>query len=382
MLCYCPYSGTNWRTDNFSGKWKGIVTQPHPIFSSDLDSLLQRSGDLVAGRLAAQEQRLLFLALFNSIKDNKGVSLVQFEVPAEPSTSTILLNSEALLHFISWYQGTWRERLQLPRILITRATRNMTECRYWLEAWVSRKEEFEELTLARLTLEESWERKELQEKKEATLNRLINSATKSAENFAGRLANWAMEAGDVPVGLRQYWTELFRLKGDAIFNVRAGDLSELREHMEENLSMYNSPVVVKTILDHLRKLERTYKLGIGFWLDGEESGSSSWKMLDDDTPDTVEQYNKNLAITNYAPPDKPRKENYPNIVAFLRAQGAWVLLQDRIAAQQAQQSKIEQMIVKQEEAVLGEFLEELDSEETDQLLLNLGVDHKPAEDEL
>jgi hypothetical protein len=361
MLCYCPISGTNYRTDNFSGRWKGVVPQQHPIFSAPLDSLLQRSGDLVAGNLSPTENRLLFLALLF----NTGQVSLEPGVCAEPSQQTILRNSEALIRFISWYDGVWKSRLFLPAIIIRHESRKIENIQHWLEAWNNAKETWENSKAARKSLEAHWQEETEQQRKEAALSRLIHSATKNPENYAGRLASWAMIAGKVPPDWREDWTKLFHLKGLDIFQAKNIDLQELVDHMEENLEVYHAPIFSTTVLSHVRRLLRMNSAGLGTWIETGDSTNGSgtpWSILDDE----VEEHNKTVAISRYAPPEgSPRPSDpgaYPNRLAFLRAKAAWEL-------QEARRVELETSLAAEAEKLSTETelmkLEEMDNPEED-----------------
>lgn len=363
MLCYCPYSGTNWRTDNFRGQWNGVITQPHPIFLAPLDSLLARAGEFCSDQMSLQEQRLMFLALLHNTGN------VKFECPAEPYPNVILNNREALLRFITWYDNSWRSKLRLPHLAVTRSTRRLENMSSWLEAWEACREQYMTSKLARTNLERFWEEEELQKTREAALFKLIHSATKTSENYAGRLAAWAMVAADVQPELREYWTQLFKLKTPEIFQANAHHLEIMVDHMEDNLSVHTAPVYATAVLQHVRKLLRYCAAGYGAWIDGTMEGSkAAWSFADDEIQ-SVEQYNQDTAIANYAPEIEPREEHYPTRVAFIRARMGWLLKKQR---DEEQAAKLVAAAATLEKLTEMDQLEEVESPEDD--LDNLGID--------
>ena len=315
MRVYCKYSGVEFQVSNFTHKMhiEGI----HPIFFAELKSLLNRAGDWAAGRLSEEEGRLLFLALFHNTK------LVDFRTTAHPANRIVQLNMEVLLKFITWHSNVTSPQLRLSRIAITHDTASMNNCRYWLEAWNDARKNWEN------NYQIATMRKRVADK-EAALERLIKSATRDPESYAGTLAAWAMEAGNVPKHTREYWISLFRLKGIAVYGARTVDLEELVDHMEEHLEAHIGTIYAHAVLRHIRILLAKNRAGINFGLgmpdeelekaDLLEMQHNPFKIVEDD----VEVHNREVAAAT-APLREPLKSDYPNLVAFLRAKAAWIL---------------------------------------------------------
>lgn len=373
MLCWCPYSNTNYRTDNFKGKWKGTINAPHPIFYSPVDSLLQRAGDLVSGELVPQEARLVFLALLNS------TGLVTWEYAADPQAATVLLNSEALVRFINWKHNAASAALLLPRFVVRHANRRLENCEHWLSSLFEAKKSWE--------LRNSDHRlREKLAQKEAVLHRLLHSTTKRGNNYALKLAAWAMEAAAVPDNMRSYWTQLFSLTGLELYkpDFTLADFSELREHMEDNLQIYNSPLYVNAVLHHVRRLEEIRAKGLDYWLgitatgasSAEEAEQNNYRFLDD----SIESNNVSAAIETYAPLTKPSEREYDNKVAFIRAKAAWMLAEQK--REQAAALMQRQLEAEREETLQSLDAAEQRAEDADNFdLLTADIRYIPANEE-
>lgn len=348
MRVYCKYSGTEFAVDTFTQKMH--VEGIHPIFFTPLKALLNRAGDWAAGRLNEKESKLLFLALFHNTE------LVDFRTTAHPEHRIVQLNMEVLLKFINWHTNISSPQLKLPRFVITPDTASLNNCRHWLEAWNDCRKNWEnnyQIYTARKRVAD----------KEAALERLIKSATRNPESYAGTLAAWAMEAGNVPKFLREYWTDLFKLKGIAVYSARGADLEELVEHMEEHLEVHTGTIYAHAVLRHIRILLAKNRAGINFGLgmpdeeleklDLLEMQNNPFKIVEDD----VETYNREVAAST-APLREPVKQDYPNLVAFLRAKAAWILAQKSLRV-------AEKLATNEAKAELNDAMEAVYEDEVD-----------------
>lgn len=357
MLCLCPLSGTYYRTSNFSGKWKAPIEVPHPIFSAPLDHLLQRSGQLIKGELSPQEDRLLFTALLHN------TGMVDFRCSATPSPITILRYSERLLHFIGWYDGAWRSRLQLPRIVIDHPTRKLRQLGGWLEAWEAERTLYLATQITRKMRDEEEIAAAKQERREAALYRIIHSATRSSDQYSGRLAAWAMEASAVPLPLRELWTSYFRLSGIQIFSVDEKDLRELLDHMEGELDIFTSPIFTGEVLKHLRNIVRTRELGMEKWIDGDSFGidplsDTPWRLLDEDLPGSLGADQEGGEREKIAPPVLDDPSSYPSRIAYLRAKGTLELWQDQQRELAKREGRVQKLLEEKEKAGIEEVASE------------------------
>ena len=340
MLCFCPYSNTNYRTDNFKGRWKAPIRAPHPIFYAPVEHLLNRAGDLIANRLEPQESRLLFLALLNS------TGRIKWEAAADPTAKLVLTYSEPMIRWAHWQANVHAPTLELPSFVVRHDNRSLANIGGWLDALFAAKEAWE-LQLASRHLRKKLDGIEVslqqyQEHlsgKEAALERLLKSSTRKDANYAMRLASWAMEAASVPDSIRQLWTEIFSLSGLALYSDRYSltDFTNLRQWMEDELDALSSPLFVHAVLYHVRKLEGVRARGLDYWLGLEEAGSASdsleaeantFKILDD----SVESFNISKTIAKHAPLTEPVASSYPSRAPFILARSAWLLAESKRTA--------------------------------------------------
>ena len=310
MIVYCQYSGTNFEVPNFpSMKLEAI----HPLFYASTKQLLSRTGDWAAGKLNEQERKIMFLSLLHHTE------LVEFRVTAAPADSVVQQNMENLIRFVGWMTGIQNPRLSLPRFVVSQETREMGNVRYWLQAWWDARKAFEDgyVTTGQLARLRN---------REVALQRMIKNAAKKTEDYAGMLGAWACDATSVDEKTKEYWLDLFRLKGVAIYNARTVDLEEMLEHLEENLE--HGSIYAATALKHVRSLLGRNKAGLTFGLgmddddslDPSDAVDNPYRIVEDD----VETYNKEV-IAATAPVDEPVAKNYPSKLAYLRAKAAWQL---------------------------------------------------------
>jgi len=317
MRISCKFSGIEFTVSAFSTNGKAIEGI-HPAFYCKQSFLLSRTGDWAAARLDVQERKILFLALLNS------TDLVEFRTTAFPADSTVQSNMESLIRFIGWQSAIHTPRLALPRFVISPETRELPNVQYWLEAWWSAKQEFEDgyMTSSQLTKLRN---------REAALEKLIKNATKTSEDYSGILASWALESTNAPQSIREYWTSLFKLKGLQVYNASKVDLEELVEHMEEFLQ--HGSIYAFESLKHVKTLLAKNKAGLnyGLGMSAEELENTDFLALEKHpfsiVEDSVETHNRQIQI-DAAPNSEPSPLDYPNNrVAYLRAKARWNLSQ-------------------------------------------------------
>lgn len=337
--CYCKLSGVSFSIEGF-GKTEIITT--HPIFDLPLDRLVQRAGYWASGRMGDNEERLFFLALLANTE------LVHFRVTATPPPSIVKQNTQALLSFINWYRASGTATIPLPEFVIDNSNRHLGHIATWLRVWNDAKQEW-------LT---GYTHKKLKMKlslQEAALDKLIHSNLKTTEDYAGRLATWAMEAANVPVPLKEFWTKIFRLKGYEIYGAdwfSSADIDECLEHMEANLDAYNSSLHTNTVLSHLRKIKELNNAGFAHWLGMSHDNSmetvdqiaavpsayavaGTYKIIGANSPEDdsnlIQDNTKAAMVATYAPKDSngefiaPNKKDYATVVAYMRAKAAYNL---------------------------------------------------------
>ena len=299
MKVTCQFSGVEYEVPNFPNM---RLTSVHPIFHANIKQLLSRVGEWHAGKMTPNESRLLFLALLHSTE------LVEFRTTALPSPAVVAKNMEHLIKFIGWSSGLSFPARVLPRFAITPETSDMENVNHWLGAWEAARADFQAGYIPTSQLSKMRNR-------EAALERLIKNSQKKVDDYSSMLGAWAMEAANVPAPLREYWMELFTLKGVAVHGAKRVDLEELVEHMLDNLdhgSIYSSKA-----LKHVKELlERNVK-GVNYAL-----GMDDIVFVED----SIEAHNKRL-IAAKAPAELPVLGAYPTKLAYLRAKAAWDVAQ-------------------------------------------------------
>lgn len=307
MKVTCQYSGVVYDLTGFGST---SLVYVHPIFAAEPKWLLSRMGSWAAMKYTPEESSLLFLGLLHSTQ------LVEFRVRAEPTIPTVMQNMESLARFVGWMCGLTNPHVAFPKFVISLENRKLDNVRYWIKLWQEAKEAFESGYTTQHVA------RQLRDK-EAALERLIRNAGKSVDDYAGLLATWALQAGNAPTNIHDYWRSLFCLKGVAVYSAKAIDLEELVEHMEENLE--HGSIFAHATLAHLRSLYKRCKAGLnyGLGITDEEFDlleTSPYKIIDG----TVEQHNMDV-IAASAPIEEPRAANFTSRIAYLRAQAAWKL---------------------------------------------------------
>ena len=334
--CYCKYSGVSFKVEGFTHKME-IVTI-HPIFDLPLDRILQRSGDWAAGRMNENEERLFFLALLAN------TDLVTFRCTAEPSVKIIKENTEALIKFINWRKARGAATIDLPEVVIERETRFLSQVPTWLRIWNDAKDDW-------LKGKAHQDLRRKMQNSEHALERLIHSSFKSSKeeaSFATKLGKWAIEVASVPDRYKEQWLRIFQLKGYELYGADwyvQEDIEMCLDHMVTHLDIYNSSLHTNTVLNHLRIILAKHKAGFAYFL-----GISNNEYLDNasleneldsaanavtsnpqfriiNQDDIILDRTKQMMYSTYAPKDgsKPKREDYPNTVAFMRALAAWNL---------------------------------------------------------
>lgn len=338
MKIHCQYSGVSFDVSGFGSTQ---LTYIHPIFSADTGWLLSRMGAWAAQKYGEEESRLLFLALLHS------TDLVEFRYQAQPENNTVQLNIEPLARFVGWSSGLTRPQLILPKFVVQKDNRKLENVRYWIQTWFDARKAFED-GYAR------WEQDKKLLEKERALERLIRNSAKQVQDYAGLLATWAMQAGNVPKALHDYWRELFCLKGIAVYNAKQVDIEEMLEHMEEHLE--HGSIYSHATLTHLRTLLKKNKAGLnyGLGISDEEFAmleSSPFKIVEG----SVEEHNMEV-ISASAPREEPVAADYPTRVAYLRAKAAFSLAQRAAQYAAAFTQRVEEEDTAKENAEASEDL--------------------------
>ncbi|CAN5950701.1 unnamed protein product [Sphagnum jensenii] len=276
-------------------------------------------------KFSEKENKLLFLALLNA------TDCVFFSHYADPSPRIVQANMEALYKILGCSELVLAELRSVPKYVISANNNNLSNIHRWIDTWNEVKNAYKAISFT-LPVREKLRQREL------ILNKFLYSDMETTE-YAGKLASWAMDAANVPGNLREYWIELFKLKGEEIFKVKIVDLQELVEHMEtklytviKNRSGY-LPYASK-VLEHVRNILKIAEAGrIG------QLGGSLFEIIDDDDLTNIElpnfvgykrpeniSYNNAKIAANSAPEKEPKIGDYKgNISAYAKAKAAWRL---------------------------------------------------------
>lgn len=325
MRIWCRYSGVEFSTSDFKNL---KATGEHPLILVPTHTLLSKAGEWAAGGLTEKETVALFVALL------KSTDLVDFKTTAAPSYETCQKYMEFLLRTIGWKETLSDQIfLKLPRFVINHSTKTLTNVHHWLATWEEIKSNWAQ------NVSRAYKAKDILDKlvrREEALARLIKSHTKKSSDYAWLLAKWAMLAGEVPKGLQEYWTDLFKLKGTAIYLAKTVDLEELVEHMEENLP--HGTIYAYAVMKHLRTLLTKNRAGdFGLGLDGTDSLGNTIENPYSIVEESTETENRRILIAS-APEKEPKQEEYPDLVSYLRAKAAYILAKaqiDRMAEAEA-----------------------------------------------
>lgn len=342
MKILCEYSGVDFYTRDFLNM---RVSGIHPLFSLPSSSLLSRAGDWGQGKLSPEECRILFIALLHSTDH------LDFHTAALPTNQTIQYHMQKVFHTVGWYHTLDMKNMILPKYAVNHATRDLKNIGLWLDSWNEIKDDWINGQTKSAQSRRKLERLAIREE---SLSRLIKSYSKKSEDYAWRLAAWALDASDDPEehpiskDLKEYWTTLFKLRGNSIYLASTNDLDEMVEHMEKYLP--HGDIFSHAVLKHVRALlfknkSGDFGLGIPTGTDLTEMHNNPYKIVEDD----IEIHNVDVVIAS-APEEEPRKSDYPDLVSFIRAKAAFYLknkkneLQKRLEEEQMAASKLDAFI--------------------------------------
>lgn len=316
----CRYSGIEYRVEFFPYSFtRGQCI--HPVFSMSSKELLGMAGQWSTRKLTETDTKLYFLSLLHS------TGLVEFRSYAKPKVAICEQHMESLLREVSWITGLTDSTLsRLPRFVVSADTSSLDTVDGWLDAWKQ----------ARADLAEGYHTYNLEQKqqrREAALERLIKTPSRTVESYARALSEWAAHACDFPTGtvpspsgagepitLRSYWIDLLQKCGNTdyqIWRVDRKDLEELLEYLEENLN-HGSIYAAATMKLVRSALSRHADL-LGM-------GSPKFQIIDEQSG--IEAQNIAAAVAA-APEIEPVLEDYPSKVAYLRAKARWILAESQ-----------------------------------------------------
>lgn len=294
----------------------------HPIFHVTQHKLIALAGNWAAGKLNPTESYLLFLALLDSTDLMVWRTHAQYIAPKlDP---IVAANMPELLSIISKINVIQHPAFTLPHFAITQDTCTLENAYHWIKVWNENYEDWYDGQV------ESRIRDKLRDR-ESALQRLIKSST-PVSAYAKRLADWASVAGSFPtfdidhpishqpIPISDYWKQIITTLAneDKISHYPQKDIEELIEHCECNIMHGN--IYSFTLMKYLRDGLARYKDYLGFG--GMEGLATSFTIMPPNA--SVYQINRAAAL-NSAPDSEPKKHQYPNLGAWLKAYTKWKL---------------------------------------------------------
>lgn len=308
----------------------------HPLFHTPQKKLISLAGVWSAGKLSPTESYLLFLSLLDS------TGLVQWRSHAQYTNKTdqiVANNMHGLIEIIAKIQLINHPNFNLPSFAISQDTASLENVNHWIEAWKNNYTDWYSSII------DSRKREEIRDKiinREEALQRLIKSST-PVDTYAATLADWASVAGAFPtcdtlhpitktkVTLNEYWKSLIKsiANEDKLWRFPRKDIVELIEHCEENIQHGN--IYSHTLMKYLRKGLHTYDNYLGFGNDDDFDSNSAitpktttaFTILS--STSSVQDINR-AVIVNNAPTEEPKRTQYPNAIAYLKAYAAWKMV--------------------------------------------------------
>lgn len=298
----------------------------HPIFQLTFKDLQSCIGSLHELKIQEENLHLLNLALIASTE------LVEFHSP-------ILLNSQ-----VSRFHFQWAEKLfalvvlmheipleirahRFPKIIFHKDSGMIPEhLKGLIEVWGE--------SLDAYKLGKSLEsRADEISRKEQALERLVRNKHKSPASYASKLADWAAIAGNFPSfeirnpdGKNQtlcaYWKDLIVLlsKTPNLPAKYEKDVVELENHLIENLDLGTlySGALLALVSRAKAKLQNYLEFG-DFDM---PAPKQSFQIKDFGSSDPC------FVQKAYAPKEEPKKEDYPDLISYLKARARFLVAQN------------------------------------------------------
>ncbi len=326
MKVKCALSGVEFKAQGFG---TFTTTSQHPLLSASLIDLIRDILPLYyLDRLNEPEIRVLFVAFL------KHSELVDFEHHAAPSIKTIHSNMQSLVKTLDWSLSK-ASTFSLPRYRITRANCTLKNISQWISSWSNARENW-------IDKQRMYGERTLFIIRQEALEKLITSAYRSPEQYAGRLAKWALEASKAHPDRIEDWTAIFKLREPAVYSADKDEIADLLDWLESHLDAVNS-TVAQTALRHIRKIAYLNDEGILHGLDDfEEEDVKLHLARDQGTPYVMlSRHERMLRMTvEQAPTSEPKLEEFPTRVAYLVAKARWDVKRNMVSTHSAATAEI------------------------------------------
>lgn len=316
MHILCKYTGTYYEVPGFTSH---KIVDRHPIFSFPTYQLTSMAKDWAAGKMSAEDSKLLFVALLSRLENIKFTSI------ADPSPSIVAQNMERLIKLVDWTSQLDPGTIDFPAYRITEQNTTLSNINHLITEWYDCRRDWATSSDRRALGDKL-------EKREQVLSKLIEDGVKSTNDYSNKLASWAMDAASVPTSLRELWTEFFNLKEPTVYQANLEDFEKMKSFMDSTLMLGNSYAQGSgfkysyAVLTHLRNLHEQIKDGPLASL----KGGMTFTIIDTDGTsrevENIESLNAK-AISHSAPKMEPKQKDYPKLIDYLRAKAAWTVAQ-------------------------------------------------------
>jgi hypothetical protein len=317
MIVTCRYSGVEFKVPNFPNL---RVNGEHPLFHVPLKTLLSRTKEWSAGRMNAEECRILFLSLLNS------TGLVKFDVTAIPSNDIVQRNMEGIIFVAGWTDAISTNmkllRETIPQYRISNATRGLDNINHWIAKWNEAKDDWQD------GYRNAQIKKMMMQRGEA-LEKLIRSPYKNKEDYGIKYGRWALSAAKMGKDDERYerYLDIFRKKGIELIAVDKNDIREVIEFLEINLADYVGTILHNGTMTYIRGQLNRNENALTEYLDKSPSGVSLDDLFINDDfdshnlntfellPSAEDEHPMDIGVARY----EHEVERHNKIVAFLSA---------------------------------------------------------------
>lgn len=302
------------------------------MFHIPRKKLLSLTGTWSMGRLTSTESYLLYLALLNS------TSLIEWRVPAryhEKTAQIVANNMEQLIHMIGRIDVIRHPSFVLPHFAISSDTCSLDNSYHWIQIWQQNYNDWNQ------GIKDQAHNQELVAR-ELALQKLLKSAHRKIEDYPKKLAQWARIAGDFPtfevkingvkMELADYWESIIIkcAKSEQIFLIPLHDLEELIDHCNDNV-VADGSIYAMALMKFIRNGKKMQENYLGFGdIDIASKSLTSYRIL----PSGASAESVNLQnLIDKAPTSEPRQNQYPTLIAYIRAKAAWIAAETARATQ-------------------------------------------------
>lgn len=361
MILTCYKSGIPFSCDHFPATIKPYheshLKIQHPVFSIPQKSLLQYIHKWSNGGFTHTDLYLYYLSLLDSTE------LVDWRTNATVSQhtlSTIAQNIIPLVHIIGKMNTITHPSFKPHRISINQETSNLHNSPHWIANWNKSVEDFGQNYRDEIQHDRMMSR-------ERAIQRMIADKSKPISYYAKSLATWADMAAEFPthlvringnpIALNEYWKDIIIrcTNDDRIFQIPEAHIEKLLEHCEESLDVIESSLgytLLRLIRDGLHR-QKTY---LGFDdIDGFTDSNPGFKIISEQTS---QEQALIMALVEAAPKEKPIKENFQNLVSYLKAKQKYDQAQEYIKQQALIRVLEDNMSEKIQEEISDESMQE------------------------